>query len=339
MSPQWHREAIVQTIRQRTRQSRMSRGAALVPMSRPVPAPSATLPSMRSSGGAHLVLSLLAVTLLMCAVAGCATSGQSRPITESSSHKPRTALAAQAAYTGPSWSEYIKTQPGQSCVLVGDEYHVAGSRIAGYLTQAVVSSTKKAGGERVLYRMTTRVTDSEPGATVLPPISYLLPYEIQADGKLGTSPGLTSEPGLKVEWNGSELYPTIDELRAGKSAVSSVVLSAKVTETAGQRALEKELEPGQTQMKVRFKVTVSPAPVLSSVHTPDGAFTNLVGVKTQMGSGEALNASPAYAAKFAQLVSAFGKAFSNTMLYYAKGIGMVASDVAGSESKLQRCSG
>jgi hypothetical protein len=278
----------------------------------------------------------LIAVLLTGVVAGCGTSGRSK---ESTASSHGTAHLATVGFHGPSWAEYIKTKPGQSCVLVGDEYHVAGDNIAAYLTQAVVSSAKEAGGERVLYRVTTRVTNSEPGATTFPPISYLLPYDVQSDGKLGTSPGATSEPGLDVQWSGSELYPTIDELRAGKSATSSIELRAKATEAAAQRALEKELQPGQTEMKIRFSITVSPAPVLTSVRTPGGTFTNLVGVKTQMGSGEVLNAIPAYAAKFAQLVNGLGKAFGNTTLYFAKGVGMVASDLSGSESKLQRCSG
>jgi hypothetical protein len=287
----------------------------------------------------RLLVGAVFAALLTGAVAGCGTSGQSHSITGSSGRESHTASTAQVAYAGPSWSEYIKTKPGQSCVLVGDEYHVAGANIAAYLTQAVVSATKEAGGERVLYRMTTRVTNSEPGATVLPPISYLLPYDVESDGKLGTAPGPTSEPGLDVEWGGAELYPTIGELRDGKSAQSSIVLSAKATEAAAQHALEKELEPGQTRLKVHFNVTAEPAPPLTSIHTPDGTFTNLVGVTTQMGSGEALDANPTDAAKYASVMTSFGKAFSGTKLYFARGVGMVASEGAFGNSKLQSCSG
>jgi hypothetical protein len=293
---------------------------------------------MRSSDTGRLALSTLLASL-MFAAAGCGASSQPQPVGESSGHNAPTASTAQAAYTGPSWSEYIKTQPGQSCVLVGDEYHVAGDNIAAYLTQAVVSSAREAAGERVIYRVTTRVTNSEPGATVLPPVSYLLPYDFQADGKLGTAPGPTSEPGLKVRWEGSELYPSIDELRAGKSATSSVVLSAKVTEAAAQRALEKELQPGQTEMKIRYAITAGPAPPLASIQTRDGTFTNVVGVKTQFGSGEVVNANAADTAKLGSVLTSFGKVFSGTVLYFARGVGMVDSTSPLGDSKLDSCSG
>ena len=155
----------------------------------------------------RLLVGAVFAVLLTGAVVGCGTSGQSHPITGSSGHKSHTTSTAQAAYTGPSWAEYLKTTPGQSCVLVGDQSVVAGAHIAAYLTQKVVSATPESGGERLMYRMTTHVTDSEPSATLLPPISYLLPYAIESDGKLGTAPGPTSEPGLDVEWGGSELIP------------------------------------------------------------------------------------------------------------------------------------
>ncbi len=294
---------------------------------------------MRSRHIGRLALATLAATPFAVVAAGCGTSSQTQPAGESTGHKPHTTSTAQAAYTGPSWSEYIKTQPGESCVLVGDEYHVAGNNIAAYLTQAVVSSTKEAAGERVLYRVTSRVTNSEPGATVLPPISYLLPYDFRADGKLGTAPGPTSEPGLKVRWEGSELYPTIDELRAGKSATSSVVLSGKVTEAAAQRAVEKELQPGQTEMKIRYAITAGPAPPLAGIHTRDGTFTNIVGVKTQFGTGEVVNANPADTTKLGSVLTSFGKIFSGIDLYFARGVGMVDSTSPLGDSKLDRCSG
>ena len=293
---------------------------------------------------ARLTVALVAVAFVMMALVAC---GATEPSTQqgSNAREPsraasgtqtgRTSTTASAAPSGPSWSEYLMTRPGQSCTLVGDQSKVAGATIGATLTQTLVRATHEVGGERLLYRLTSRATDSEPGATLEPPTTYEVPYLLEPDGKLGVAPGLAPQPPLTISWSGSELYPTIEELRTGKSTTSTFIGNESATNAAARNELAKDLQPGEKALKFSFTTAASAAPRLASVHTPDGTFTNLVGVHIRFISGRVVNATPSATTSLDSIMTGFASALGNINLYFARGVG----EVAGSELKLQSCTG
>lgn len=230
-----------------------------------------------------------------------------------------------------SWLAYLDTHVGRACTLSGVADKALNVRA--YDTMVVLSNRTTSAGHIVKYKITTGST--APGTAPISQ-SMAVPYVALNDGKLGVPPSLGSlGPGLQWSFHGFELFPSITGLRAHESLLSLINMSLHGTTPSARQQVRALVTRGNV-LQIRIVFNVKGVTVPSSLKTPLGTYTDLVGLKVALSSMKALNANSKSAGDF----SAAGglAALFKTTLYFAPGIGLVASNVSGQEMTLSGCS-
>jgi hypothetical protein len=286
---------------------------------------------MRETGGVvmKLALAIGATALLTAACGASAPAGGASSGGVSSG-------GASSTYSGPSWTAYLDTQPGRTCTLANPQSASTGN-VNTQLAQTVVSTAATASGEVLHYRID--VSASVPGGSIPPTRSSLnIPYEVLRDGQLGVTPdGDSLGSGLVFMFKGFELYPTVRELASGGSPQTSVVDGLLIGTTATARTEIRQMITSGSALQIEVDIVTSAAPAKASIITPSGTYRDAIGVKAALVKMTVVNGTAATKQAFSA-ASGFAKAF-NSVLYFARGTGLVQATSGGFQELLTGCRG
>lgn len=240
------------------------------------------------------------MTLLLPAVlAGCGSSA-----TSGGKHGSRAAA-------GLSWADYFPPRVGRSCLFQRTDDSL-GTSITIRQTSTFTKVVHAADRTQATLRVLTQTDGNYPSSSQVD-----VPYVFAGDGTLRTTPGKVLL-GSKVQttFDGLEVYPSVADLRRGRSRRSTLTLRAGSSDPAAAR----EIGGGFTQ---RLTLDAGPADAVPSVVTPAGTFTDLVGVHVAFVdvSVQGGHLSPGETNAIRSLTTA---AF-DTSVYFARGVGIVTS--------------
>jgi hypothetical protein len=264
------------------------------------------------------------------------TSTQPSASTRPPSAVPRPAGSAPAtpAAGDPSWREYYPLRVGYECVL-GATLKTESISLTSRQTQTVSSVRKVADGTRVVLH--TRSVTTAPG---IPPSAVTLdvPYVFVDDGTLRASPGLTTTLGLRVSYRGFQVFPSVPDLRRGRSSRSKVSMSISATTDAMRRVLARAFD-GRESLDLDLVYDVGAAPDRRAIATPAGRYTDVIGITINLSSFHIHDApNDVDAATNGTIRALVGNGITS---YFAKGVGMVLTESSGSFGKtsvrLRRC--
>lgn len=226
-----------------------------------------------------------------------------------------------------SWSKYFDLSIGRTCTLAA-KAKIDGVDVLSTDSQTLLSMKPKKSGSILEIRVKT--VSTTPGITPIVSKS-VVPYQLLDDGALGVAPDVGTMSGFNWSFTGDELYPSISALKKGVAITSrfSGVLSGA---TAANSAALKNMVLSGKQLNVSFVIRVSSAPALKEIETPSGTYRNLVGVDVKVVSANALNAKSAAKSTFSSVAKA-----SSSVIYFAKGVGIVKGVSSGITLLLRRC--
>ena len=246
-------------------------------------------------------------------------------------------LAAAASAAAPSrWIDYFDATVGRTCVQsltvnAGTETVVASG------SQRVVSVTHAGGGARILDSVTTTVRASPPTGTTPGPLRQTVAYTFARDG-VAFSPSGFSFDGYSYSYDGSERYPSLSALRAGRSITGTVTLGLRGATPTTAAALEKLLAPGHDTLNVAVQYRTGPAPERNSIATPAGTFRDPIGVSFRVAGARVQDANESAKVNLPALLGQLASAISaNT--YFTAGVGPVSTTTRGQTWLLAGCSG
>ncbi len=248
---------------------------------------------------------------------------------------------------GPSWSGYMSVREGRECAY--------SSTVEGMgeisLTHKYTDVREESGGTRFTLESAMgipAIAGEQYGEAEGDPLlseTESVEYVLGDDGLLRTEPQLFNSGDLEADVDRFIVYPSIEEVRDGESVSSSLTLAASSSDPATQAQLEAELEPGESEMKMRvdYKVTGVPPKEIS---TPAGTFTDVVGATVEIEDIEALNANEEARGDtdgLAEIVAAFA---GTPTVWFARDTGIVQTETSGgmmgdgtSVMKLEGCDG
>jgi hypothetical protein len=270
-------------------------------------------------GRRGVTLALVAAAVMLCAsVEGCGGK----------SSKP--------AAKGPTWADYFIAHKGRSCV-VGNTVRRGGRSVRNRVRQTVVSADRVDGGASVHMRIVTRAIANFKTTRKLAPLTSDLHYLLADDGTLRAAPQvLRARPPFTFALSGFEVYPSIHDLRSGRSSTSELKVKLGSTDSA----LRSELSDATTSgHELEFEVTtkVAAAPEVPRLVTPAGVYRHIVGVRIHFSSPRVLNAAPGVADQVDPLMHGMASAFGTTDVYFARGVGQVLTKLPGTRLPLLRC--
>jgi hypothetical protein len=226
-----------------------------------------------------------------------------------------------------SWSKYLDLSIGRTCTLAS-KGKIDGVVVSSTDSQTLLSVKPKKSGELLEIRVRTVATV----AGIAPIVSQsVVPYQLLDDGALGVAPDLGTNSSFNLTFTGNELYPAISALHEGASIMSRFSGTLSGATAASSSALKKMVTSGK-KLNVSFVIRVSSAPTLKVIKTPAGTYRKLVGVVVRVVSAKALNARPADKSMLSGVVKA-----PPSVLYFAKGVGMVKGISSGVTFLLSRC--
>ena len=281
------------------------------------------------------------IAALVCAAliaAGCGDDPQSRSTAEpaASSSASDAADSTSPASAAPSWRDYFPPRQGHKCAFVAT-LDTGSVPIVTHQTQTVTSVRSAADGQHVVIR--TRSVTTAPGIRAVT-TKVDNPYVFAEDGTLRAATGLASGVGLRVTYDGFQVFPSVPDLRRGRSAGSKVALSMSATSDAMRRALADELG-GRTSFKADLEYEVSAAPSRRAIVTPAGRYTDVVGIAIRLKSLELRSAGGDLEAAASDALR--GLLGNGSTSYYAKGVGLILAEASGSLGtttvRLRGCTG
>lgn len=304
----------------------------------------ATIPEADRSDmwtGVRLPWVLAALTCAAFLAAGCGDDTQSGSTAEPAASPSAASDAAGStspaeASAAPSWRDYFPPRRGYECAFVAT-LDTGSLRVVSRQTQTVASVRSAADGQHVVIR--TRSVTTAPG---IRPVTLKVdsPYVFAEDGRLRSAPGLASAAGLRVTYDGFQVFPSVPDLRRGRSARSKVALSMSATSDAMRRALADELG-GRTSFKADLEYEVSAAPSRRAIVTPAGRYTDVLGIAIRLKSFQLRNAESDLDAAASDALR--GLLGNGSTSYYAKGVGLVLAEASGSVGtttmQLRDCAG
>jgi hypothetical protein len=249
------------------------------------------------------------------------------------------ASSAGASSGGGSWSQYLNTKVGTTCILsnsfrVGNA-QVGYSTISSFVQQRLHAIRNNPGGPVYVYSLRTGATSSPNNGSNIPPTTVAYPLQVLNDGDLGVADDIGQlVPGVKYAIKGEELYPSIATLKGGGSVRSSLTISEYGTTPAGKAEVAKEVTSGNALI-ITVSYLITSAPVRASITTPTGTYTNIVGVHVDNPRSHAVNVSSVDSSTINAVVKALSG--SGTNLYFAKGVGEVSSSTSGFTLSLSGC--
>ena len=202
------------------------------------------------------------------------------------------------------------------------------------LTRKYTDVREESDGTHFTLEGTTEsatITEEQYGeAERLPTLSETeaVGYVLGTDGLLRSEPQLFNRGNLEADADGFIVYPSIKEVREGKSASSSMTASVRSSDPETQAELEDSLEPGESEMEMRIDYKVAGFPP-EEISTPAGTFTDVVGVSVEIEDVEALNANEEARRDMdgmAELVKAFG---GTPTVWFARDVGVVQTEIEG----------
>jgi hypothetical protein len=279
--------------------------------------------------GRKLPRSLGALACAAVIATGCGDAQESR----STAGRADAPSAASASAAG-SWREYFPPRPGYQCTF-GAVLETGSISVASRQTQTVTSVRKAADGEHAVIR--TRTVSTAPGVR---PVTLTAdnPYVFAKDGTLRAAPGVGTSAGLRVTYDGFQVFPSVPDLRRGRSAHSKVSMSVSATTEAMRRALASDLG-GRGSFKADLAYDVKAAPRRRAIVTPAGRYTDVIGIAIELSAFHLRNApSEVDAATRSVLRGLFDNGATS---YYAKGVGLVLTEASGplgtTSVRLRRC--
>ena len=292
----------------------------------------------------RFVLTVGIVVLL----AGC--SLEQRPESSVDSRKGASGGSVQAPVAGPHWREYMPVREGQVCTY-SSTGEVMGITAKTVLTQKYTDVREEPDGTHFMLESATETatsTEEQYGeAEGLPSLSETesLEYVLGADGLLRSEPQLFNRGNLEANVDGFIVYPSIKEVREGKSASSSMTASVRSSDPATQAELEESLETGESEMKVRLDYKVTGVPP-EEVSTPSGTFTDVVGVSIEIEDIEMLNANEAARREMDGIAELLTDLSGTPIVWFARDVGVVQTETEGAAMgdkalaiKLDGCNG
>lgn len=282
-----------------------------------------------------LTCSVAAVIAL--ALAGCSSSTDSAPISTSaaaatssqesgtsSTPTPTATEAPEPAAASTGWAEYFyPAQAGAGCTLTLKPQKVGGGvSTFGSLKQTVKSVTAK--DDALIYQLGIRSLSGAtgPGTKKAKPTTQTLTYRITSDGTVDVPWAIGDAPGLKYEFDGFLVYPSVEDLKAGKSTTSTIKAKATPTDKALAKELKKQTTDKSSTLKMTFKIEVSGLPSKKPIKTKAGTYTDYVGLKTSIVQAIITNSTDKEHSDLTSTIAAFGGANS---IYFAHNVGMVKS--------------
>jgi hypothetical protein len=238
------------------------------------------------------------------------------------SGSPRVA-ASEADNSGPSWRDYLPAHAGRTCEISSD---IDGETVVG-VRRTVKSATDTAQGRRVVLE-----TNLVSGAPAVQQTFVATP-----DGALQDFPinVLQYSAEMRITRSGFVGYPSLAELRRGRSMRSTLTVDITPKTQAGRDSMSSEGMPIPTRM--HFTMKTSAAPDRGRISTGAGEFTDIVGVRRETLSAEIEGASGTAAEQLSQGIGLTGDATT----YFARGRGpvMTTQTVGGklTTDTLRRC--
>jgi hypothetical protein len=210
-----------------------------------------------------------------------------------------------------SWSSYFVLRAGRRCTLQANY-----DGLKETTTDIITAVTRTAGGNVI-----SQTSNGTPQATLV----------LGTDGSVRVLPATVIGASTRATFVGFELYPPLGLLSSGGSVRSMLVLTITGTTAEGRQQLQKLVEPGQTTARIEITWEASAAPMITSLTTPAGIFSHVIGVHLQAVAARGLNFAPAYAAQAPQIARLFNGLGGDIETYYAPGVGEVES-IAGPKS-------
>jgi hypothetical protein len=229
----------------------------------------------------------------------------------------------------------MPVRDGRVCAYTNSYTHEElNTSVANTVTQEYTDVREEADGTHFTLETTTQTTttgdapDSSETFIYSEPITQNPSYVLGDDGLLRTEPGLVNEGILSASYDEFIVYPSIKEIREGKSASSSITASVRSSDPATQAELEEGLEPGESEMKMRVDYTVEGIPP-KEITTPAGTFTDVVGVSLRFDDIEVLNANEEMRRQMDEMAKLLAELTGTTTGWYARDTGIVQVETEG----------
>ena len=239
-----------------------------------------------------------------------------------------------------SWSAFLNSQVGNSCTLSSRERVIIGQDksavVTTSFTQRLRAIHKVPTGKIFDYSLTTKTVSTSSGGPAYGPLTINYPLELFNRGELGVSrAGKTTYGGTTFAFDGEVRYPSIAYLHSDGSATTTLILTVRGVTAEGKRAVRQAVGNGSA-LRIAVTFQVSSAPARTRITTPNGTYSNLVGVRIKNTGDKVLNAKLKKGSALKALAKSFNSGSSD--VYYAKGIGEVRVTERGLVSNLTSCS-
>jgi hypothetical protein len=199
-------------------------------------------------------------------------------------------------------------------------------------------------GLRYNVRLQTRTatTHSQRSATLTPPLTSDLrvQYLLANNGEVQAPQQEVKQYGEDITFDGFVIYPTVEELKAGKSRNSTITASVTSTDPSLSAQMRAQTNDGSATIRMRLVYRVIGAQS-RSITTAHAVYRDVVGVKMSVLSVTPVNAAPG-SPTARQLSTALKSFNSGATVWWARGVGLIANEDDSAFGKdvlsLSRCS-
>lgn len=253
-----------------------------------------------------------------------------------------TSAARAASPKNETWDQYLNSHVGSTCTL-SNEITIPGdsvtssSTITSSIAQRLNAIRYNKSGHVYEFSLTTAATTTPDDGTNTAPTTIAYPLEVLKNGDLGVATTFGSlGSGIKWVIKGQMLYPSIAMLKSGRSVRSTLTISAYGTTPAAKTQIKQLITSGNA-LVISASYLVSSAPPRTSITTPSGTYTSIVGVHLRSPEIRVINGDPSQSAALNAVFNAL--AGNGYDLYFAKGVGEVSTTASGFVLNLNSCRG
>jgi hypothetical protein len=243
------------------------------------------------------------------------------------------------------WSDYFVARVGRTCEF-GATYSNGGTTLTLTVRQRIVARRHVPAGIEFrmveVERVVETTSSSASGATGTTNSSKTVvseTYLLARNGTFAVVPVTRSGGGLKIGYEGFEVFPTVAALRSGATYRGSLEMTMAGSTPQTEKLLHKGvLLPGKQDLIATFDYTSRRVQAPSVLVTPAGSFRHVLAVRTALTLGSVENVT---AASRVKVEAVFKKLESSLEVrdYYAPKMGLVESGVSAFSAKLESCSG